>query len=217
MCRGPNCSGEESSACSFSYCTSTWRARVAMTLPGTQQPSLYMASTRSPTLKHFCSSGALKVPSRARLVPCTMNRRRLSSFPDTVAQLRQLRYFPHQGRLGGAGKMSREASCIPLRRARGPRGAHAFGPSPCRGPHPVRHMPRFVDCPRVSSRSPLHARRALQGRPRGRALASTEEHAAGCGLQAPRSMQPDAADAGGARPAAQHPRALRHACSWRRV
>jgi hypothetical protein len=41
--------------------------------------------------------------------------------------------------------------------------------------------PPCLGCPGVSSRSPLHARGALQGRPRGRALASTGEHAAGCG------------------------------------
>ena len=33
--------------------------------------------------------------------------------------------------------------------------------------------PPCLDCPRVSSRPPLHARRVLQGRLRGRALAST--------------------------------------------
>ena len=53
--------------------------------------------------------------------------------------------------------------------------------------------PPCLGCPRVSSRSPLHARGALQGRPRGRALAST------C-----MSWQLDAADAGSARPTA-HP------------
>ena len=41
--------------------------------------------------------------------------------------------------------------------------------------------PPCLDCPRVSSRPPLHARRVLQGRPRGRALASTGIHAVGCG------------------------------------
>ena len=53
--------------------------------------------------------------------------------------------------------------------------------------------PPCLGCPWVSSRSPLHARGALQGRPRGRALAST------C-----MSWQLDAADAGSARPTA-HP------------
>ena len=53
--------------------------------------------------------------------------------------------------------------------------------------------PPCLGCPWVSSRSPLHARGALQGRPRRRALAST------C-----MSWQLDAADAGSARPTA-HP------------
>ena len=63
--------------------------------------------------------------------------------------------------------------------------------------------PPCLDCPRVSSRSPLHARSALQGRPRGRALAST------C-----MSWQLDAADAGCMRPTAHPAERVRRHAPW---
>ena len=87
-----------------------------------------------------------------------------------------------KGRLPGAPE--RRWQNVPLAlvhtssaRARPPRCARFLSqPSP----RPA-SCPPCLDCPRVSSRSPLHARRLLQGRPRGRALASTGVHAAGCG------------------------------------
>ena len=90
---------------------------------------------------------------------------------------------------GRRGKRPRSASCIPLRRARGLRGAYAFGPSPCRGPHPVRH-------------SSIALGRA-RGRPSTRAGCSRDA-LADERSQAQGYMQSDAADAGGARPTA-HP------------
>ena len=79
-----------------------------------------------------------------------------------------------KGRLPGA--PGRRRQNVPLTlvhtssaRARPPRCAR-FWAQP--SPRPA-SCPPCLGCPRVSSRPPLHARRALQGRPRGRALAST--------------------------------------------
>ena len=84
-------------------------------------------------------------------------------------------------------------------RARPPRWAR-FWAQP--SPRPA-SCPPCLDCPRVSSRSPLHARSALQGRPRGRALAST------C-----MSWQLDAADAGCMRPTAHPAERVRRHAPW---
>ena len=94
-----------------------------------------------------------------------------------------------KGRLPGAPERRRQNAPLALVHtssacARPPRWARFLSqPSP----RPA-SCPPCLDCPRVSSRSPLHARRALQGRPRGRALASTGAEGI-CPAYRPRSIR----------------------------
>jgi hypothetical protein len=128
--------------------------------------------------------------------PCVFGVQRFAKIGDDcgLLQVDRRNYIPHQG------APPRRAWEAPAKWPPNPR-AYLFG---ARAASAVRTLlgpalgdaascPPCLGCPRVSSRSPLHARGALQGRPRGRALAST------C-----MSWQLDAADAGSARPTA-HP------------